>query len=253
MKAMKNHTTSLTQGQTPDYKPSTDAILQIMDIRQAVIDLQIVIETAKEELKTLKSQADELTLSIPATTLNTEIALEHLSSLYWDFEGVVSGSAVSQALKRLGFDKRDILPNEIEVVCPRCGGAFYMEVSTRTEMNRVLGGSEKCADCDAEIEAEREAQTAIYRQQARARQAEIERLRTMPYAEYLQTDHWQDVRRRALKRSGFKCQLCNAGKTALHVHHRTYKNRGQEENSDVIVLCANCHSKFHTEAELSHD
>jgi 5-methylcytosine-specific restriction endonuclease McrA len=74
--------------------------------------------------------------------------------------------------------------------------------------------------------------------------AEISRLRALPYKEYLLSHHWKDVRKRALYRSQFKCQLCNKSHK-LAVHHRTYERRGEEDNRDVIVLCANCHSTHH--------
>ncbi|MBA7673369.1 hypothetical protein ES703_81565 [subsurface metagenome] len=69
-------------------------------------------------------------------------------------------------------------------------------------------------------------------------------LRTMPYAEYLNTAHWQSVRAEALRRAAGRCQLCNA-QSDLHVHHRTYDRRGYEWPADLTVLCADCHAKFH--------
>lgn len=69
-------------------------------------------------------------------------------------------------------------------------------------------------------------------------------LRTMPYDEYLQTDHWKDVRTQALRRAGYRCQVCNDG-GQLDVHHRTYERRGEEAPGDVTVLCRSCHSVFH--------
>lgn len=76
----------------------------------------------------------------------------------------------------------------------------------------------------------------------------IQRLRAMPYAEYLLTDVWQGIRERALIAAGYTCQLCDATPTSttpLHVHHRRYTNRGNENPGDLIVLCKTCHSKFH--------
>jgi 5-methylcytosine-specific restriction endonuclease McrA len=67
----------------------------------------------------------------------------------------------------------------------------------------------------------------------------------MPYPEYLQTEHWHKVRDRALRRAGYRCQLGASHKGKLHVHHRTYENRGCEEDKDVIVLCEDCHAKHH--------
>jgi len=70
-------------------------------------------------------------------------------------------------------------------------------------------------------------------------------LATMPYDEYLQTQEWQQHRRRALERAGHKCQLCGARDVPFHVHHNTYDNRGAELDSDLIVLCAPCHEWYH--------
>lgn len=73
---------------------------------------------------------------------------------------------------------------------------------------------------------------------------QIKELKTMPYKEYLQTDHWKNVRKRALFRANYKCQLCGS-KENLNVHHNTYENRGEEKDEDLVVLCENCHGKFH--------
>ena len=78
-------------------------------------------------------------------------------------------------------------------------------------------------------------------------------LATMPYAQYLKTDHWQAVRKAALERADHRCQTCNTPDN-LHVHHRTYENRGSERDSDVIVLCKECHERFHgvTNGRVTH-
>jgi 5-methylcytosine-specific restriction endonuclease McrA len=70
-------------------------------------------------------------------------------------------------------------------------------------------------------------------------------LKDMPYREYLETHEWQRTRKDALKRADRKCQLCNAEGTELHVHHKTYERRGEELPEDLIVLCKDCHAKFH--------
>ena len=73
---------------------------------------------------------------------------------------------------------------------------------------------------------------------------EINVLKTIPYQEYLQTEHWRNKRYEALKRANHKCQLCGS-KENLQVHHNTYDNRGNEKDEDLIVLCEICHGKFH--------
>lgn len=76
----------------------------------------------------------------------------------------------------------------------------------------------------------------------------ISELRTMLYSEYLETPEWKEIRNKALKKSGFKCSVCNRD-DELNVHHKTYKNRGCEKIDDLVVLCRNCHSIFHGKLE----
>lgn len=66
----------------------------------------------------------------------------------------------------------------------------------------------------------------------------------MPYADYLRTAHWQQTRGSALRRSDYHCQLCRS-QERLEVHHNTYDNLGREYPEDLIVLCHDCHAKFH--------
>jgi hypothetical protein len=84
-----------------------------------------------------------------------------------------------------------------------------------------------------------------------AREREQERLRSMPYREYLTTDHWRRLRDAALRRAHFKCQVCNAGDVRLNVHHRTYERRGSERADDLVVLCEPCHLLFHEQGRLA--
>jgi 5-methylcytosine-specific restriction endonuclease McrA len=80
----------------------------------------------------------------------------------------------------------------------------------------------------------------------RLSKAKREALRKLPYPKYLKTDFWQAVRKIAIERAGNACQLCNA-KGRLQVHHRTYKNKGYEDQNmqDLVALCGACHWKFH--------
>lgn len=72
----------------------------------------------------------------------------------------------------------------------------------------------------------------------------VSKLKTMAYKDYLKTDHWKEVSRKAKMRADYKCQLCGYDKS-LQVHHNDYSRRGKELPSDLIVLCKTCHGKFH--------
>ena len=65
------------------------------------------------------------------------------------------------------------------------------------------------------------------------------------YKKYLSTKVWDEKRREKLKEAGYKCQLCSKKDVKLHVHHNTYERIGDEDMNDLIVLCEDCHKKFH--------
>lgn len=64
------------------------------------------------------------------------------------------------------------------------------------------------------------------------------------YADYLKSELWQAKREIALARAGYKCQLCSKTQN-LNVHHNTYDRIGKELETDLVVLCRDCHAKFH--------
>lgn len=81
----------------------------------------------------------------------------------------------------------------------------------------------------------------------------VNRLRSMPYPDYLKSDHWLRVRTAMLIAHGFHCQgsSCEGWESYLgeeqylHVHHINYKNRGNERFADLRLLCNTCHKKVH--------
>ena len=65
------------------------------------------------------------------------------------------------------------------------------------------------------------------------------------YRDYIQSEDWQKRRLQALKRDGFRCQMCGSG-INLRVHHISYDHLSQDEEiDDLITLCDNCHSQVH--------
>jgi 5-methylcytosine-specific restriction endonuclease McrA len=77
-----------------------------------------------------------------------------------------------------------------------------------------------------------------------AQQARIAQLRKMG-AKYREEPEWQQRRRQALARAGYKCQACSKHDTPLDVHHNSYQNYGDERLEDLVVLCRACHQKLH--------
>ena len=73
--------------------------------------------------------------------------------------------------------------------------------------------------------------------------------RQRQYLAYLKSPEWQVVRRWALHRAGWKCQVCSET-TQLEVHHNTYERLGHEAPTDVVALCDHCHKLFGTNSHL---
>ncbi len=66
------------------------------------------------------------------------------------------------------------------------------------------------------------------------------------YAEYIQSEAWQQVRRRFwASRLPKECYCCGRKDGPKDLHHRTYKNLGNEYLRDLVPLCRGCHNRVH--------
>lgn len=64
------------------------------------------------------------------------------------------------------------------------------------------------------------------------------------YENYITSDHWKDLRSRALALAGNRCENCGSG-TALHGHHLQYRDFYDCTTDDIMALCHCCHAKWH--------
>ena len=64
------------------------------------------------------------------------------------------------------------------------------------------------------------------------------------YKQYLNSPHWQKIRQAVFKEYGHRCDHCGSSKN-LHIHHITYEHLGEEEISDLVPLCEDCHKRLH--------
>lgn len=63
-----------------------------------------------------------------------------------------------------------------------------------------------------------------------------------PYQEYLNSEQWKQ-RSERLKMLDGQCLLC-LSMDNLETHHRTYKRKGNEFDSDLVTLCHDCHESY---------
>ena len=74
-------------------------------------------------------------------------------------------------------------------------------------------------------------------------------IKNMSYSDFLKTPYWKAISLYKKYTSNYKCSICGCVNN-LSTHHSTYKNHGREHllsviDSDLIVLCQDCHNKFH--------
>ena len=135
-------------------------------------------------------------------------------------------------------------PDPASDTCRTCGAAIgFSSRSGRLAFQRKKKRNRE-AQCEKCRQAALSGTFRAVEQQVADRQARIRELEQMPYTEYLQTPEWKRRAANAKARVDHHCQLCN-NQGELHVHHRTYRNKGNEQYHDLIVLCATCHKKHH--------
>jgi len=79
----------------------------------------------------------------------------------------------------------------------------------------------------------------------------------LTYNKYLESDHWKTLRKRYYKGGDVKnmimkygqlcCTFCTCINKQLNIHHRTYRNLGNEKLGELILLCRDCHYEVHKE------
>ncbi len=196
--------------------------------------------------------------SLYALGISTPLGVrdELINELYWHhYEVKPKDIAEAFRIKPKDITHGDIIQPHYraDLACPSCG--IPHKLTSRNKMaelerdfrkeeknNRIGFRLTECESCRGKRFADRDQQLEAERE---ARRERLHLLRTMPYIEYLQTPEWQTKRHGKLRSAGFRCELCNTGNTVLDVHHRTYERRGNEYYKDLIVLCRDCHARFH--------
>lgn len=68
--------------------------------------------------------------------------------------------------------------------------------------------------------------------------------RTADYDKFLSSPEWRRMRRDALTRARYRCQVCGRANDRLEVHHVTYERFGGDElPDDLLVCCPPCHQR----------
>jgi hypothetical protein len=212
-------------------------------INRTLADLEERKKELKQNAETIKERLIENAV-ILLSKLSIEDIHNKASELYWEEEK--TGECINKAFRRVLNVKFTPRPRTVETECPVCEKPSTVTYTSWTDQNRGPHYTNRdfCAACKKELADNYKKQQKKDLEEERIRQEEIDHLRSMPYKEYLATEHWKNKRQTALRRAGYECHLCSK-KSSLQVHHRTYERRGHEYQSDLVVLCRTCHEKHH--------
>ncbi|MFH1075760.1 MAG: HNH endonuclease [Pseudomonadota bacterium] len=209
-------------------------------LHEKLLDCRRQITEAREKIKSLEEKMQSVVLRVPQDKFTKAIA----SILYWEFPEIKTATLAEKlGIKGFFSAKKHVEPYQL-FICNKCEYAITASTkSKRTEIKRLhREGNLSCPNCAKE---NREERTVAIERIWKEREERFKALKTMPYAEYLQSPEWQARRIAHLKSSKFSCQVCNKKDTPLNVHHRTYENKGNERWGDLITLCQDCHKTFH--------
>jgi hypothetical protein len=221
-------------------KTTEDLSRYVEQWKQCIASAELELQSAKEHLSTVRAEFRAAVLSF----VDTEEAKPLLNALYWNTDFPVKDLAKSCGLSSdRAFSTRFVVPITMTATCSKCGTGYETEVRTRTRRMQLLfqKDSYTCGPCLVIAEAELKAFQIKYLASIRRQAKQPE---SISYAEYLQTEWWDKVRRARLRIAGYQCELCKA-KTKLHVHHKTYDNLWNEKREDVMALCPDCHAFLH--------
>lgn len=206
------------------------------------------IDLAVRHMADLERQIAAEKVHMIAMVESASLSDAEIAEIYWRFESVpVSALGAVREVQRIAGEH-----SYWSWRCTGCGNEVFITSRTdkknrEKESNRELPFYWLCRSCQYAADVDR---SASWRAATLERQRRENDLRTMSYKQYLLTPEWQERRKAALKRAGYKCQVCNRSRT-LHVHHRTYERRGVELARDLVVLCDECHALYHGKGLLA--
>lgn len=226
-------------GDSTSGPPSLLCRVEMMDITSVLEKIDRIanyisdLETERKEL--IDALPDHVESFLGKQTIKTIQAAA--DDLYW--ASPLLATPTKKAFRKMFGNQFRPSPRSIDSHCSACGDPcpnVPIESWTDAKFSSNRCSWKYCQSCKERDRKKNKHQAST--------EKTIHRLKTMPYSQYLKTDHWNMIRRDALARSRYRCQLCNS-QEPLQVHHRTYERRGQEIPSDVIALCQSCHEKHH--------
>lgn len=135
--------------------------------------------------------------------------------------------------------------------CYTCGVAIktVKKGDTDSEEYKLAAGTER-SDCDSKYgllyfeEGLNDRFIKSVNEARRQRYLIEKQMQINDYHEYLKSDKWRTIRNKILNRCKYICEGCLI-REAVHVHHITYNNIGNELAFQLVGLCEECHETAH--------
>lgn len=125
------------------------------------------------------------------------------------------------------------------IQCVSCGKRMSRQLASgEVHPDRVLAAPPFDLDREAFFRSVRRQVIDEYGQAVR-------QARYAAYHRWLESDAWEEIRRRVGCRNGGRCEACGE-RPIQDVHHLNYDHLGDERDEDLRGLCRPCH-------ELAHD
>lgn len=211
----------------------TKVSLGIGDIEDEIAVLQQKITECKKQI--------EHGLPELLKELDRIQAIELASMLYWMNETLSNSVRMAYVRAKIPFRPDNF---EFSTECFSCQKTYKQPYKTWRE--KKLNKSPTCPECEEAFYREDQEEEQYKTKLETEDKEQITYLRSLPYREYLQSDHWKSVRKKCYRQANYQCSLCDAKNCELHVHHKTYENLGCERWwEECIVLCKECHERHH--------
>lgn len=234
--------------------PDTDDLLDALYGSDLPAPAQL--ETARVMLRKLEDAIASVKIRVAEIAEQNRSDPDTLATMYWEYGDILA----TAHLGTYSSIKDVVVPRSSWTYpCSECG--TELRVTSRSKLAALrnptdavgLPGSpaSKGPLCGTCTSAHHAGQAREQNEKVIAYRARVQQLKTMPYADYLQTPEWHERRKARLRVARYRCQVCNRNDRVLNVHHRTYERRGEEYARDLIVLCQPCHYLFHQNGSLA--
>ena len=249
VKRIKNETVNIGESDNMLPKPTHEVISKL----DSLLDK---INNTEAQLKDLKFQLRYIPRLFSKENFTQEERSEIAQYLYWIDVGIPKEEIAFNILgiSTIEFNKL-ITASFSDIKCEMCLEPIIFKSKQAykdflKDSKKCYSWSGKCKNClEMRLETHRIESEKQRKEHEIQYQLNLNKLKALPYIEYLQTPHWIKLRDEHLRRSKYRCQICNKnGK--LNVHHRTYERRGEEDYKDLVTLCEDCHTLFHNQGKI---